>query len=245
MIERSSQAHVLCAGAIPRPASHLYVALILARSLTTHPDERCHQPSICMSSQHTSCAQGQISGPASHFSAALISLSFSLAYHTTQMNAEPHWYQPSICVFSGGSAFNDLSKELNEFTTKVTHIIPVSDDGGSTAEIIRCASSLWVYPRGSSAASSAHIRIALPESAWPSFMCATKAECAGIRITGRMAFICSSLPHLWCLGRQCSSISPLETREFLPDLSGALPLATFVADASACQTTALQRRRPS
>ncbi|KAM1108192.1 hypothetical protein TB2_004741 [Malus domestica] len=44
---------------------------------------------------------------------------------------------PSLLVFSGGTAFNGVVEELKSFTTRVAHVLPVSDDGGSTAEIVR------------------------------------------------------------------------------------------------------------
>ncbi|XP_050107250.1 uncharacterized protein YNL011C [Malus sylvestris] len=44
---------------------------------------------------------------------------------------------PSLLVFSGGTAFNGVVEELKGFTTRVAHVLPVSDDGGSTAEIVR------------------------------------------------------------------------------------------------------------
>jgi hypothetical protein len=37
----------------------------------------------------------------------------------------------------GGTAFNGVVEELKNFTTRVAHVLPVSDDGGSTAEIVR------------------------------------------------------------------------------------------------------------
>lgn len=40
-------------------------------------------------------------------------------------------------VFSGGTAFNGVAEELKKLTTRVAHVLPVSDDGGSTAEIVR------------------------------------------------------------------------------------------------------------
>uniref|UniRef100_A0A0D9V2W0 Gluconeogenesis factor n=1 Tax=Leersia perrieri TaxID=77586 RepID=A0A0D9V2W0_9ORYZ len=43
---------------------------------------------------------------------------------------------PSLLVFSGGTAFNGVVEELKKVTTRVAHVLPVSDDGGSTAEII-------------------------------------------------------------------------------------------------------------
>ncbi|CAI5987404.1 unnamed protein product [Closterium sp. NIES-64] len=45
--------------------------------------------------------------------------------------------EPSLLVFSGGTAFNAVAEELHEWTTAVAHVLPVSDDGGSTAEIVR------------------------------------------------------------------------------------------------------------
>ncbi|KAK9826457.1 hypothetical protein WJX81_000313 [Elliptochloris bilobata] len=44
---------------------------------------------------------------------------------------------PPLVVFSGGTAFNSVAGHLRTFTTRVTHVLPVSDDGGSTAEIVR------------------------------------------------------------------------------------------------------------
>lgn len=66
---------------------------------------------------------------------------------------------PSLVVFSGGTAFNTVAPLLSRcashpifqppqanlmptppscrLTTRVTHVLPVSDDGGSTAEIVR------------------------------------------------------------------------------------------------------------
>jgi hypothetical protein len=44
------------------------------------------------------------------------------------------------CIFefdSGGTAFNGVVEELKKVTTRVAHVLPVSDDGGSTAEIVR------------------------------------------------------------------------------------------------------------
>ncbi|CAH9055373.1 unnamed protein product [Cuscuta europaea] len=49
----------------------------------------------------------------------------------------PATHQPSLVVFSGGTAFNCVAEELKKLTTRVTHVLPVSDDGGSTSEIVR------------------------------------------------------------------------------------------------------------
>jgi len=44
---------------------------------------------------------------------------------------------PRLVVFSGGTAMNTVAGPLAELTTHVCHVLPVSDDGGSTAEIVR------------------------------------------------------------------------------------------------------------
>ncbi|CAN1283736.1 Uncharacterized protein YNL011C [Linum perenne] len=51
--------------------------------------------------------------------------------------SSPRPNQPSLLVFSGGTAFNGVVEELKKLTTRVAHVLPVSDDGGSTAEIVR------------------------------------------------------------------------------------------------------------
>ncbi|XP_022720409.1 gluconeogenesis factor isoform X2 [Durio zibethinus] len=51
--------------------------------------------------------------------------------------SNPRPYQPSLLVFSGGTAFNGVVEELKKLTVRVAHVLPVSDDGGSTAEIVR------------------------------------------------------------------------------------------------------------
>jgi 2-phospho-L-lactate transferase/gluconeogenesis factor (CofD/UPF0052 family) len=43
----------------------------------------------------------------------------------------------SLLVFSGGTAMNGICDALRDYTASVTHVLPVSDDGGSTSEIIR------------------------------------------------------------------------------------------------------------
>lgn len=43
----------------------------------------------------------------------------------------------SLLLFSGGTAMNGVCDALRDYTTSVTHVLPVSDDGGSTSEIIR------------------------------------------------------------------------------------------------------------
>ncbi|KAF6176100.1 hypothetical protein GIB67_000194 [Kingdonia uniflora] len=58
-------------------------------------------------------------------------LFISMASHNSTSN------HPSLLVFSGGTAFNGVVEELKNLTTYVAHVLPVSDDGGSTAEIVR------------------------------------------------------------------------------------------------------------
>ncbi|KHN41363.1 Hypothetical protein glysoja_047542 [Glycine soja] len=43
---------------------------------------------------------------------------------------------PALLVFSSGTAFNGVVEELKNFTTRVAHVLPVSDDEGSTGEIV-------------------------------------------------------------------------------------------------------------
>ncbi|XP_004485886.1 uncharacterized protein YNL011C [Cicer arietinum] len=57
-----------------------------------------------------------------------------LCYSNPNNPPNPH---PSLLVFSGGTAFNGVVEDLKNFTTRVAHVLPVSDDGGSTAEIVR------------------------------------------------------------------------------------------------------------
>ncbi|KAG2501859.1 hypothetical protein HYH03_000357 [Edaphochlamys debaryana] len=49
----------------------------------------------------------------------------------------PKPWAPALVVFSGGTAFNSVAGHLRHMTTRVAHVLPVSDDGGSTAEIVR------------------------------------------------------------------------------------------------------------
>ena len=47
-------------------------------------------------------------------------------------------YGPKLVIFSGGTAFNAVVKVLTKsLSTKVTYVLPVSDNGGSSKEIIR------------------------------------------------------------------------------------------------------------
>ena len=44
----------------------------------------------------------------------------------------------TLTIFSGGTAFNSVCRELTEsLTPKINHILPVSDNGGSSREIVR------------------------------------------------------------------------------------------------------------
>lgn len=43
----------------------------------------------------------------------------------------------SVVVFSGGTAFDSLVAPLARWTSRVTYVLPVTDNGGSTAEILR------------------------------------------------------------------------------------------------------------
>ncbi|XP_019055762.1 PREDICTED: uncharacterized protein YNL011C isoform X2 [Nelumbo nucifera] len=56
---------------------------------------------------------------------------------STALHASVNPSQPSLLVFSGGTAFNGVVEDLKKLTTRVAHVLPVSDDGGSTAEIVR------------------------------------------------------------------------------------------------------------
>ena len=50
---------------------------------------------------------------------------------------EDGWQMHELVTFTGGSGFNALCGELKRYTTHVAHVLPVSDDGGSTSEIVR------------------------------------------------------------------------------------------------------------
>ncbi|GAV57376.1 UPF0052 domain-containing protein [Cephalotus follicularis] len=65
------------------------------------------------------------------------SRSLSMATPNHRCHCHSSSNQPSLLVFSGGTAFNGVVEELKELTTRVAHVLPVSDDGGSTAEIVR------------------------------------------------------------------------------------------------------------
>lgn len=47
-------------------------------------------------------------------------------------------FGPVLSVFSGGTAFNCVTKEINFLlSNRVNHILPISDNGGSSREIVR------------------------------------------------------------------------------------------------------------
>ena len=56
---------------------------------------------------------------------------------TRRIEAPSHDGQPDVCLFSGGTAMNSLAAALSSLSPRIAHILPVSDDGGSTAEIVR------------------------------------------------------------------------------------------------------------
>lgn len=68
-------------------------------------------------------------------SLSMAAASYSPSTHAYAANSSQP--QPSMLVFSGGTAFNGVVEELKVVTTRVSHVLPVSDDGGSTAEIVR------------------------------------------------------------------------------------------------------------
>ncbi|KAK8469001.1 hypothetical protein PHAVU_006G176700 [Phaseolus vulgaris] len=88
-----------------------------------------------------------LSSSFSSISARILSSSFSSSssmatssshhHRRCYSNTNPPHPQPSLLVFSGGTAFNGVVEELKNLTNRVAHVLPVSDDGGSTAEIVR------------------------------------------------------------------------------------------------------------
>lgn len=57
--------------------------------------------------------------------------------HSVVLKKETERVEPALVVFSGGTAFNSVASHVKGLTTKISHVLPVSDDGGSTAEIVR------------------------------------------------------------------------------------------------------------
>lgn len=45
--------------------------------------------------------------------------------------------KPNLVIFSGGTAYNAMVQATSRWTDSVAYIMPVSDDGGSTAEVLR------------------------------------------------------------------------------------------------------------
>ncbi|XP_031129445.1 uncharacterized protein YNL011C isoform X1 [Ipomoea triloba] len=97
-------------------------------AFTSFPFSLFHFHPICLSSSPSRSSRDR-------------SLSFSLmassARGSPTHSSVPTAHQPSLVVFSGGTAFNGVAEELKKLTTCVAHVLPVSDDGGSTAEIVR------------------------------------------------------------------------------------------------------------
>ncbi|PSC71096.1 maternal effect embryo arrest 18 [Micractinium conductrix] len=61
----------------------------------------------------------------------------TLAEQGASLGGEAPPPEPSLVVFSGGTAFNSVAGHMRQLTTRIAHVLPVSDDGGSTAEIVR------------------------------------------------------------------------------------------------------------
>jgi hypothetical protein len=80
---------------------------------------------------------GQASGTLTAASPSASTASLLQALHSARHSHAAEAAQPGLVVFSGGTAFNGAASALRQLTTRVTHVLPVSDDGGSTAEIVR------------------------------------------------------------------------------------------------------------
>lgn len=61
--------------------------------------------------------------------------------HTRSISPTPRALGGGIVIFSGGSAANSLVEIFNEVRdanrTTLSYVIPISDNGGSSSEIIR------------------------------------------------------------------------------------------------------------
>ncbi|CAI0444885.1 unnamed protein product [Linum tenue] len=97
-----------------------------------------HTPNVPapFSSSSASSSRSALRQPRSVSMAASASQTQSSPNSSSEISS-PRPTQPSLLVFSGGTAFNGVVEELKKLTTRVTHVLPVSDDGGSTAEIVR------------------------------------------------------------------------------------------------------------
>ncbi|CAI0444919.1 unnamed protein product [Linum tenue] len=97
-----------------------------------------HTPNVPapFSSSSASSSRSALRQPRSVSMAASASQT-QLSPNSSSEISSPRPTQPSLLVFSGGTAFNGVVEELKKLTTRVTHVLPVSDDGGSTAEIVR------------------------------------------------------------------------------------------------------------
>eukprot|EP00667_Euglena_gracilis_P004411 EG_transcript_4434 len=53
------------------------------------------------------------------------------------VSPDPTAYGPALVLFSGGSAFDATVTEVAKLTTRTAYVVPISDNGGSSKEIIR------------------------------------------------------------------------------------------------------------
>ncbi|KAL7142617.1 hypothetical protein ABFS83_08G135500 [Erythranthe nasuta] len=114
-----------CLGpALSFPSSDSHSSIINA--LIPFPFFLSHHPTFSLSSSMATTTFKTNNAHRCHSSSASAT--------TNSVSPQP---QPSLLVFSGGTAFNGVVEELKQLTTRVAHVLPVSDDGGSTAEIVR------------------------------------------------------------------------------------------------------------
>nr|XP_043622663.1 uncharacterized protein YNL011C [Erigeron canadensis] len=111
------------------------MVLKIGSTITTSPPPL----SIFSNNQHPFSIPIQQHSSSSSRSLFMSSLNYNSnnIYNSPPASAAAISFQPSILVFSGGTAFNGVVEELKKLTTSVAHVLPVSDDGGSTAEIVR------------------------------------------------------------------------------------------------------------
>ncbi|KAJ8761116.1 hypothetical protein K2173_000795 [Erythroxylum novogranatense] len=96
-----------------------------------------HSPFLIPSLPFTSSNFSSHSQPNNSKSSLLLPMASTSASLQCHCSSSSSANQPSLLVFSGGTAFNGVVEELKRLTTRVAHVLPVSDDGGSTAEIVR------------------------------------------------------------------------------------------------------------
>ncbi|KMZ64713.1 hypothetical protein ZOSMA_350G00050 [Zostera marina] len=109
--------------------AHRSFTHIVSRNLILLPPPT-HRTSLLFP-LHSLCTKPLVRSMSTNTSLASIPSSPS---HTSSPDLNQN---PSLLVFSGGTAFNGVVEELKKVTTRVSHVLPVSDDGGSTAEIVR------------------------------------------------------------------------------------------------------------